>query len=221
MARSALRDPLDKYRWTVSIEGFSKLGFHETSVPGYTITTKKYKEGGAHLTPRQIIDSVDFKPVTLSRGVTNDTSFNKWATGFIDLVTNNGAFNGSTSEATSFGGGAVGAAAAKAIEGALNNGAVPVKGFTRSQSSGALVTGGDSNLRYRKNVKIEHVNRTGQVEVVYMLYGAFPIEYNPASDFGAMSDDAVSIESITLGYETFEVLYSGLAGAAANLATNF
>lgn len=213
MARSALRDPLDKYRWTVTIEGFSKVGFHETSSPGYNITNKKYKEGGAHLTPRQIIDTVDYKPVTLTRGVTNDTSFNKWATAFNDLVTNNSAFNDSTQEPTSFGGLPVpGGILGGVVNGALNGGASPVQSFVRANS---LV--GEPSLNYRKKVKIEHTNRAGQVEVTYILYGAFPIEYTPASDFNAMSDDTVSIESITLGYESFEVLYAGLAGAAANL----
>lgn len=221
MARSSLRDPLDKFRWTVSVDGFSKLGFHETSAPGYNITTKKYKEGGAHLTPRQIVDTVDYKPVVLTRGVTNDTSFNKWATSFMDLVTNNAAFNGSTEEPVTFGGIDLGAIGTAAAQGAANNGARPVNSFVRSPDTTDLFTGGTPNLNYRKTVKIEHVNRTGQVEVVYMLYGAFPIEYQPASDFGAMSDDTVSIESITLAYESFEVLYSGLAGTAANLLTNF
>ena len=211
MARSALRDPLDKYRWTVTVEGFTKLGFHETSAPGYNITTKKYPEGGAHLTPRQIINTIDYKPVTLTRGVTNDTSFNRWATSFIDLVTNNSAFNDSTKEPTSIGGlavpgGILGGILGGVIDGALNGGASPVQSFVNSDS-----------LSYRKKVKIEHTNRAGQVEVTYILYGAFPIEYTPASDFNAMADDAVSIESITLGYESFEVLYAGLAGAAANL----
>jgi hypothetical protein len=220
MARSSLRDPLDKFRWTVSISGFSKLGFHETSAPGYNITARSYKEGGAHLTPRQIIDTVDFKPVVLSRGVTNDTSFNRWATSFIDLVTNNASAQGSQGVLSSLVSGKVPSPSSIA-ENALNNGARPVPSFVRSKDTLDLFSGGEPNLNYRKDVKIEHVNRTGQVEVVYMLYGAFPIEYSPSSDFSAMSDDGVSIESITLAYESFEVLYSGLSGSAANLLTNF
>lgn len=199
MARSALRDPLDKYRWSVSIDGFSKMGFHETSTPGYTLTTRKYKEGGAHLTPRKVIDSVDLKQVKLTRGATNDTSFNKWATGFMDVVTNNSTFNDASNVPTS----------SPITTAASLNGAAPIQSFAGTAGSAG----------YRKDVKIEHVNRTGTVEVIYMLYNAFPVEYSPASDFGALSDDGVSIESITLEYESFEVLYSGLAGAAANLIT--
>jgi len=175
------------------------MGFQETSVPGYNITTKKYTEGGAHLTPRKIINSVETKTVKLSRGVTNDTSFNRWANGFIDKVTNSAAFFGTSDVDTSH----------PLLTAAANNFAKPIK---------STVTTGEST-RYRRDVKIEHVNRVGQVEVVYMLYNAFPIEYSPASDFDSTADDGVSIESITLEYESFEVLYSGAAGAAVNLFT--
>jgi len=175
------------------------MGFQETSVPGYSITTKKYAEGGAHLTPRKIINSVETKTVKLSRGVTNDTSFNRWANGFIDKVTNNHSFADSGEVLTS----------SPILTAANNNGAKPIR---------SMISTGES-IKYRRDVKIEHVNRVGQVEVVYMLYNAFPIEYSPASDFDSTADDGVSIESITLEYESFEVLYSGIAGTAANLIT--
>lgn len=207
MARSSLKDPLDKFRWTVSIEGFTRLGFHTTSVPSYTITTKKYKEGGAHLTPKQIPDSFDYKPVVLSRGLTNDTSFNKWATSYFDLVTNNAGLQKNDTSLIK-----------KLVQGALNNGSKAVPSFTRVKDFFNI--GGNLNLNYRKTVKIEHINRTGQVDIVYILYGAYPIEYTPASDFGATSDDGVSIESITLAYEGFEVQYTGFAGTIAGAVTS-
>jgi len=195
MARSAAQDPLDKFRWNVQIDGFSKLGFSSVSVPSYSITTQSYPEGGAHLTPRKIIDSIEYSPIVLSRGVTNDTSFNKWATGFFDLVTNNAAFKDSQGSNTT----------SDILLGlAQNNGAKPVasnKGLPFS---------------YRRDVKIEHLNRAGQVEVVYFIYGAFPIQYKPASDFEASADDEVSIETLTLAYESFEVKYTGISGFVGN-----
>lgn len=191
MARSGLRDPLDKFRWTVSIDGFSKLGFSSCGTPDMSITARDYAEGGNHLQPKKIIDSVTYRPVTLARGVTNDTSFNKWATGFIDIVQNSQGAGNSTNVFTAV----------------SDNGARAVN--NSSQSNG----------NFRKTVKIEHVNRAGQVEVVYYLYNAFPIEYKPASDFDASADDGVSIESITLAYESFEVKYTGISGFAGNLLT--
>lgn len=199
MARSAVVDPLDKFRWTVSVTGFSKLGFTSCSTPEYEITTKSYEEGGAHLTPRQIVDSVHYKPVTLNRGVTNDTSFNKWATGFIDLVTNNYGLKNDPPESGGIG----------QLKAFLNTSA--------DNGASAVPSSKNQPNNYRRNVKIEHVNMLGQVEVIYILHNAFPIGYKPASDFDAMSDDGVSIESITLAYDSFEVKYTGIKGALANI----
>jgi hypothetical protein len=206
MARNALRDPLDKFRWKVSIDGFSRLGFSACSTPSYNLNITEYAEGGAHLTPRKIVDSVTHTPVTLARGVTNDTSFNKWANGFIDLVTNNAAVN----EAPEIFGialpttGALGVAASAAS--ALGfTGPVPVA------SNSAYP------FQYRRTVTIEHINRLGVAEVVYILYGAFPIQYKPASDFDAATDDGVSVETLVLTYESFDVRYAGAAALAQNL----
>lgn len=210
MARSALRDPLDKYRWTVAIDGFSRLGFTQCGTPQYNITQKNYAEGGRHLNPLSIVDRVDYVPVTLSRGVTNDTSFNKWATSFIDLVTNSAAFKDLDTELS---------LGMQVFNAAADNGASSVASH---DSTGPNPFGdGEYPFRFRRDVKIEHTNRAGQVEVIYVLYNAYPISYKPASDFDATGDDTVSIESLTLAYEGFEVKYAGVAGLAANIGASF
>ena len=190
MARSALQDPLDKFRWKVSIDGFTRLGFTSSSTPSTTIQDRKYSEGGAHLNPKSIVDSVSYNPVTLSRGVTNDTSFNKWANGLFDLVQNNAATSSSNP-----------------IGNLVTPGADPV------------ASNDSYPFQYRRNVRLEHVNRVGQTEVVYTLYNAYPIEYKPASDFNSEDDDSLSIETIVLAYEGFDVNYVGLTGTAVNLIT--
>lgn len=78
MARPGKNDPLDKFRWAVSIDGFSKFGFTTCDVPSVSINTKSYSEGGSHLFPRKIVDSVEYSPVTFTRGVTTDKSFHNW-----------------------------------------------------------------------------------------------------------------------------------------------
>jgi len=80
MARPSSKDPLDKFRWSISVDGFTRLGFASCDVPGYSLQTKPYPEGGQHLFPKQIVDTITFKPVTLTRGVTADLSFHNWAT---------------------------------------------------------------------------------------------------------------------------------------------
>ena len=202
MARSGNLDPFDKYRWTVDIEAFSRSGFAACSTPEYAISTKSYPEGGAHLTPRLIVDSVSYKPVTLLRGVTNDTSFNKWATGFMDTVQNNAGVKGSSSDPFASIGNLVGAV--------QDNFASPVPTYQAEKIA-------SGTFNYRRRVKIEHVDRRGLTQVIYYLYNAFPIEYKPASDFDSGADGEVSVETLVLGYESFEVKYTGIVGAAASL----
>lgn len=86
MARPSSKDPLDKFRWMVEIEGFNRLGFASCETPSVSINTQKYAEGGNHLFPKQIVDSVEYKPVTLQRGVTSDINFHKWAKAYFDYI---------------------------------------------------------------------------------------------------------------------------------------
>lgn len=86
MARPSSKDPLDKFRWAVSIDGFSRLGFSSVEVPSMSIKTTSFAEGGNHMFPKQIVDSVEYKPVTLTRGVTSDRSFHEWAIGCINIL---------------------------------------------------------------------------------------------------------------------------------------
>ena len=181
MARSEIQDPLDKFRWVVSIDDFTRAGFTSCQTPSMSATTHNYPEGGAHLSPRQIINTVEYLPVTFERGVTSDTSFNKWVTGHFDLVQNSQGFDG---------GGVLG----------LN----PVASFAGDGES------------YRKTVSIKHVDRVGQVIVEYILYGAHVVGYKPASDFNSTDDEGFSMEMITVAYDTFDVRYAGITGAAAS-----
>jgi len=157
MARSSNKDPLDKFRWKVDIDGFSRLGFTSVQVPSVNISTNSYAEGGSHLFPKKIIDSVRYEPVILLRGVTSDKSFNEWAKSYFNL----------------------------------------------------LLSPSEPAVSYRKDVTIEHLDRAGRSVRTYTLYGAFPIEYKPASDFSSDGDDTVSIEKLTLEYESFEVKVLG------------
>lgn len=155
MARPSSKDPLDKFRWAVSIDGFERLGFTHCEVPSYSIQTKPYPEGGQHLAPKQIVDAITYKPVALERGVTADMSFHNWATQAIELARG--------------------------------------------------VKDGKSPVEYRKDVKIQHLNRKGEVVKVYTLINAFPTEYEPASAFASDADDVLSMERLVLTYESFTV----------------
>lgn len=208
IARSELQDPLDKYRWIVSIDNFTRAGFTDCAVPGYRANSHNYKEGGAHLTPRQILDTLEYTPVTLSRGVTGDTSFNKWATGHFDLVQNGQGTNIYSDVKQQFG---------FEVPTIVRNFGIPQDLGIVSSSPVPTVNPGQ---QYRRKVRIKHVNRAGQTIVEYVLHGAWPIEYKPASDFSSNDDDGFSIETITLAYESFDVRYTGTEGLLGSLGVN-
>ena len=86
MARSSKKDPLDKYRFTVLIDEFSKAGFASISAPSVALSTKKYSEAGAHLNPLLIVDGANFAPITMTRGVTENVDFYNWMKQPFDLV---------------------------------------------------------------------------------------------------------------------------------------
>lgn len=201
MARSSIQDPLDRFRFVVDIEGFTRSGFTACSAPQYSVEKKEYKEGGRHLNPILIVEGVNYKPVTLSRGLNTDPSFTKWAAGFIDVVQNN-----------------TGLQKSQGISGLLNN---PASLLQSSLDGGVKSIPSNSNdfanYTYRKDIKIFHIDRSSQIVVAYFLYNAFPIEYTAASDFDASSSE-ISIETLVLGYEGFEVKYSGIAGTLGSLA---
>lgn len=161
MARPTSKDPLDTFRWIVEIDDIGRSGFSSIQTPSYTITTRDYREGGQHLNPLQIVNTLSYDPIILERGVTSDEGFLKWAQGPIEIL-------GSSSE---------------------------------DEDS-------DNIQNYRRDVLIAHIDRTSTRIREYKLINAFPISYKPASNFNASTEE-VSIESITLAYEGFQVITKG------------
>lgn len=174
MARPSNIDPLSKFRWSVNVEGFQRLGFASCGVPSITYNTNPYPEGGAHLHPRQIIDSVEYAPVTLMRGVTYDQSFYDWIKQAMEL------HRGATIDTT-----------ATTLE------TTQVDSFNIER---------DTPLEYRKDVEINHLDRSGRIVKTYILINAIPVEFTPASEFVSDADDVLSMEKLVLKYEGFEVI---------------
>jgi len=69
-------------------------------------------------------------------------------------------------------------------------------------NAGGLDTISPKNFR---KIKIFQYKRTGQLAKTYVLYGCRPANLKVASDFNAM-EDAISMESLTISYEGFEVI---------------
>lgn len=77
-----------------------------------------------------------------------------------------------------------------------------VKSLFDINNSGGLPT---LNPKNRRKLKIFQYKRTGQLAKTYVLYGCVPSLLVAAGDFNAM-EDAVSMESLTIEYEGFEVI---------------
>jgi phage tail-like protein len=176
MARPSSKDPLDKFRWSVEIDGFDRLGFASCETPSVALNTNKYAEGGNHLFPKNIVDSVEYRPVTLQRGVTSDLNFDKWITSYFDFIRGK-------------------------VEQVKQNLVAP----SIYNPDPLYLPERFPTPEYRKTVIIKHLDRAGRAVKIYTLYQAFPIEYKPASDFSSDTDDTLSMEKLVLCYESFSV----------------
>lgn len=192
MARVTQKDPLDRFRWTIEIDGFTRVGFSSCSTPGVTYNTRTYAEGGAHLFPKQIIDSASYKPVVLTRGVTADQSFHDWIKQIPELTMAVKPDEDIKEVNKTF----------DTIN-KLNNLRNSLNPFNRPIEP--IRNGSKTPLEYRRDVIIKHKNRAGATVKIYTLHNAIPVEYVPASDFSADGDDTLSMERLVLHYESFTV----------------
>lgn len=59
---------------------------------------------------------------------------------------------------------------------------------------------------YRKNVTITLWHRNGQPVKQWVLYNAFPVNFQPGGDMNATEDGEKSLEQVTIAYESFTEL---------------
>lgn len=84
MARTGSIDPLSIFRYVVHIKvdngllQFERLGFESVTLPRIDIQKAQYRELGRHLSPRNIVESATFSPITLRRGKSYGQDFYNW-----------------------------------------------------------------------------------------------------------------------------------------------
>jgi phage tail-like protein len=66
------------------------------------------------------------------------------------------------------------------------------------------ITDYEANHQYRRDMVIEHLTRESNVAKRYTMFNCVPVTYEPGSDFSAVDDGGISIESISFLYEGFE-----------------
>lgn len=84
MARSAEHDPIDNFRFLVSILGsdgqetLTKAGFSQCGLPSASTGELTYREGTYRDTMEKSVGLTAYGDITLSRGVTSEQDFYNW-----------------------------------------------------------------------------------------------------------------------------------------------
>lgn len=209
MARSGKVDPLEKFRFRVtvvsvdlSIESavttlaslgginsftnklaiLSRAGFSKISpLPKADIKTITYRENIDNLRSIKVPGLVTYNDITLSRGATED---NRDLYDWYRLVNDEIALMTVANEL--------------------------------SKDNNATVKQVDN---FRKDVIIEVLNREGKPIKAWYLFNAWPTSYTPGNSLDAAVDEKL-IEELSLTYEHFLELEGGADGLAAELSKN-
>jgi len=178
MARSAVNEPLEKFRfsltWSTATndEGedtaLARAGFHDVQMPKRSTTKGTYREGTDRDINQLFAGLSSTEDVVLSRGLlpnpTDQASneFYKWM---------------SAVHSPSPGNDTVG---------------------TQVRPEGA------ASNNYRKDVTVSMLDREGAVVRQWVLYQSWPTNFVPGSDLNAGEDGEKSLEQLTLAYEDFQ-----------------
>lgn len=204
MARSSVKDPVEKFRFKVTIVTvdaslvgavetiaalsgpnndlnklaiLSRAGFSEVQLPKANVTEIPYRENIDNQRFSKIPGLVKYDPITLRRGVTRSRDFYDWFR--------------------------------------LVNEELALTGVAQELSKDAKYSPVQSE-NFRKDMIIEVMDRAGQTVKAWYLFNCWPTAYKPGNDLTANSEEKL-IEEITLTYEYFletEVRQGENVGAA-------
>lgn len=203
MARSSKVDPVDKFRFRVTIlsidvsvtgaidalsnigsgqhEGLklvSRAGFSKVSSPKATINEISYRENIDNTRFTKVPGLAKYDPITLSRGVTSSRNLYDWYR--------------------------------------LVNEEIALLATAQELSKDTQYSVAQSDT-FRKDVVIEVLDREGKPVKAWYLFNAWPIQYTPGNDLDASSEEKL-IEELTLTYEFFLELEGGIEGFAKEIA---
>lgn len=84
-------DPYKNFKFRVKWDGKYVAGISKCSALKRLTEVLEYREGGAPSTSRKLPGRTKYEPITLERGVTHDTEFEKWANKVWNLGSGPGA----------------------------------------------------------------------------------------------------------------------------------
>lgn len=200
MARTAGNDPVEKFRFLVSIfepskaliavnastslvnngANIARIGFQFVTAPEARVVTMHYRENIDGLAPRKIAGLAEYLPITMRRGVLADTSLFNFFTAVNNEASTLNTFN--TALASSFGVASI------------------------------------QKARYRQDMLISSVDRAGNFVKHWYISNAYVVGYKGGNDFDASTDEKL-IEEVIFDYESFiEVLGATVTEALNNVS---
>lgn len=177
MGRSAITDPLEKFRFLVDFslpDGTApvRTGFHDIQMPKRSTNKIVYREGHN--------PDINSKSAGLSD--------------MEDIVMTNGVLPGEGQAANDL----------YSWMRTVHNPTTGLDAFDNPQSgSSSQATGSNA---YRSEVTIKMLDREGTVVRAWQLFQAWPVNFVPGSDLNAAEDGDKSMQSLTLCYEDFREL---------------
>jgi len=205
MARSAEQDPLEKFRFRVTIltldpslsgavetlantaqfsnpvlRVFTRAGFSKVTTPKVSVKEITYRENIDNTRFIKVPGLSNYEPITLSRGVTKNRDLYDWYRLVNDEI------------------------ALLAVAGELSRDAQ----YTILQSE-----------YFRKDVVIEVLDREGKPIKAYYLFNCWPNAYSPGNDLDAQSEEKL-VEELTLTYEFFLELEGGIESFTKEIEKN-
>jgi phage tail-like protein len=90
-ARASQFDPYRKFKFRIKLNGRVVAGVTKCSALTVSVESKEYRSGEMDSFKQKLPGLVSFEPITLEQGVTNDKTFELWATAMSNYLGNKGA----------------------------------------------------------------------------------------------------------------------------------
>ena len=91
MARASQFDPYRKFKFRIKIDGKVVAGLTKCSALTISTASSDFRAGDLDSFKQKLPGQVSFEHITLEQGVTNDKTFEQWATAMSNYVGNKGA----------------------------------------------------------------------------------------------------------------------------------
>jgi phage tail-like protein len=97
--RTSQFDPFRKFKFRIKVDNQVVAGLTKCSALTISVESKEFRSGDMDSVKHKLPGMVSFEPITLEQGVTNDKTFEKWATAIANYVGNKGADSQKTPDA--------------------------------------------------------------------------------------------------------------------------